>query len=336
VLLALLTAAAVGLTPYGPGQVAFSFADPRIAESSGLVASSRDDGVVFTHNDSGDAARFFAVDRTGRTVDAWALPGVQARDWEDIARGPDEDGRSSLFLADIGDNRGTREGGILVHRVPEPRVGERLGPVVSFRLVYPDQPKDAETLLVHPRTGRLYVVSKAPLGPSVVYAAPERLDAGGRNTLQRQGEVEVPPSRTAGGPQGAGAFGRVLVTAGDISPDGRRVALRTYTDLLEWPLRDADVPAALGAAPTVTPLPPTGQGEGLAYSRDGRSVLTSSEGSGAPVHRLSAGRQPEGAAVDTRRPRDRLLPLALAAGGLAAALLVALLRGRRTRRLRPR
>ena len=37
----------------------------------------------------------------------------------------------------------------------------------------------------------------------------------------------------------------------------------------------------------MTPLPPTPQGEGLAYSADGRSVLLSTEGPEAPVHRLT-------------------------------------------------
>ncbi len=174
-----------------------------------------------------------------------------------------------------------------MHRVPEPAVGERLGRVTSFRLVYPDRPQDAETLLVHPRTGRLYVVTKAVLGPSVVYEAPQRLDPAGRNVLRRVGEVDVPPSRTAGGPAQAGSFGRVLVTAGDIAPDGSRIALRTYTDLLEWPLGDRDVGKALEGTPTVTPLPATPQGEGLAYRADGRAVLTSSEGAGSPVHELA-------------------------------------------------
>jgi hypothetical protein len=83
--------------------VAFSFADPRIAESSGLVVSSSGE-LVYTHNDSGDEARVFAVGLDGRTRTTWTLPGVQTRDWEDVARGPDEQGRSCLWLGDIGDN----------------------------------------------------------------------------------------------------------------------------------------------------------------------------------------------------------------------------------------
>ena len=284
-MLALLLAAVV----YGDPVVAFTFTDPRINESSGLVASSTTDGVVFTHNDSGDQARFFAVDARGRTLTTYDLPGVQARDWEDLARGPDERGRSSLWLGDIGDNSARRENGILVHRVREPVPGaqERVQTEAptSFRLRYPDGPGDAEALVVHPRTGRLYVLSKPLAGPTQVYGAPGRLDPDGPNRLERIGEVAPRATGTQGGP-GIGGLAQLLVTAADISPDGGRLAVRTYTDVYEFDLPNGDLVAGLATEPTVSPLPSTQQGEGLAYSRDGRSLLLSSEGRGSPVHRL--------------------------------------------------
>lgn len=337
------------LAPYVEPQVAFTFADSRIAESSGLASSSTDDDVLFTHNDSGDEARFYAVGPDGATLVTYALPDVQARDWEDMARGPDEKGRSSLWLGDIGDNNAARDNGLLVHRVREPVPGDDASVTTerptSFRLRYVDGPKDAEALLIHPRTGRLYVVSKPLAGPATVYAAPAQLDPGGPNALEQVAQVDLQPTGTPGGP-GIGNLAQVLVTAGDIAPDGSRVALRTYTDLYEWAVEGDDVAAAFDGAPTVTSLPATRQGEGLAYSRDGRAVLVSSEGEGAPVHRLIAsppqsprsppssptnsdadadadGRTPAG--PDTGRP---LWPVALV-GALAAGTLAAALRRHR-------
>ncbi len=329
-MLALLLAAAL----YGDPSVAFTFQDPRIRESSGLVSSSTP-GVVFTHNDSGDDARFFAVGEDGRTRTVFTLPDTQARDWEDIARGPDEQGRSSVWLGDIGDNNARRDRGLLVHRVREPAPTDRervtTEDPTSFRLIYEDGPGDAEALLVHPRTGRLYVVTKPLAGPAKVYAAPEELDADRPNTLRLVAEVPLKATGTPGGP-GIGGLAQLLVTAGDIAPDGSRVALRTYTDLYEWPLEGDDVAAALEGEPTITPLPETEQGEGLAYSSDGRSVLLSTEGANAPVHRLNRTAQApaptEVAPQDQPSPVDRVAepgtpwPLILAAGALLAALLV--------------
>jgi hypothetical protein len=289
-LTAAVLAAAALLAPYGDAEELFRFADELIDESSGLVVSSTADDVLFTHNDSGGQARLFAVDGQGRTLTTYELPGVQARDWEDLARGPDEQGRSSLWIGDIGDNHGVRDGGILVHRLPEPAVGRDGATVTtpaptSFRLVYPDRPRDAETLLVHPRTGRLYVVGKAPFGRTGVYAAPERLDPAAPNVLERVAAVAPRLTGTAGGPD-IGSVAQLLFTGGDVAPDGSRVVLRTYTDLYEWAVPGEDVAAAFATEPVVSPLPPTRQGEAVGYGRDGRSVLVSSEGAGAPVHRL--------------------------------------------------
>ena len=305
------------------GLVAFVLADPRIAESSGLVAASTP-GIVFTHNDSGDEARFFAVDEQGRTVTTYLLPDVQARDWEDVARGPDEDGRSSLWLGDIGDNDAQRERGLLVHRVAEPVPDGRDEVVTeaptSFRLRYEDGPGDAETLLVHPRTGRLWIVGKPFAGAAGVYAAPEVLDAGGPNALVKEGEVETRSTGTPGGP-GIGTIANRLVTAGDIAADGSRVALRTYTDLYEWPLAGDDVAAALEGEPVVTPLPVQEQGEGLAYAPDGRSLLLSSEGVGSTVYRVAAADLRPAAEPGREDGSDRRWPL-LAAGGVLALLVL--------------
>ena len=302
--------------------VAFTFQDPRISESSGLATASVP-GIVYTHNDSGDAARFFAVDDAGRTRTVYTLPGVQMRDWEDMARGPDEQGRSSLWLGDIGDNNARRDNGLLVHRVrePEPTSREQVTtePPTSFRLRYEDGPGDAEALLVHPRTGRLYVVTKPLAGGAKVYAAPERLDPLGPNALTLVAEVRLTTTGTEGGP-GIGGLAQLLVTAGDIAPDGSRVALRTYTDLYEWPLEDDDVAAAFDAEPTVTPLPPTRQGEGVAYTADSAAVLLSTEGEGSPVHRVARAAAP----VEEAARRVQAAPRwPYVAGGVAlAALLV--------------
>ncbi len=321
--------------------VAFVLLDPRISESSGLASSSTP-GIVFTHNDSGDAARFFAVDDRGRTRTVYTLPDVQARDWEDMARGPDEAGRSSLWLGDIGDNNARRDRGLLVHRVREPQPTTReqvtTEEPTSFRLRYPDGPGDAEALLVHPRTGRLYVVTKPLSGGGLVYAAPSPLDPDGPNVLERVASVALETTGTPGGP-GIGSLAQLLVTAGDIAPDGRHVALRTYTDVYEWDVLGDDVAGAFAGEPTVTPLPETRQGEGLTYSADGRSWLVSTEGSSAPVHRVARQDTSEPPRDTPERPSaavepERRWPYLLGGAVLAGLLLVrgAVRRRRYTRR----
>jgi len=278
--LALLVALAIAALPPAGGSAApaqlFAFRDPQIVESSGIVASTSREDIVFTHNDSGDTARFFAVDRHGCTRGVFTAPDVQATDWEDIARGPG----ASLWLADIGDN-GAQRDEIAVHQFDEPAVGastdgggcppapEQAVAPTSYRLRFEDGPHDAETLLVDPHTSRVFVITKS-LTAGALYAAPELLRATDVNVLRKIADVGEP----------------AFATGGDISPDGRRVAVRTYGEIDIRTIRNGDLAAAFAPGAPVQRLdaPDNGkQGEGLGFTRNGDGLLTSAEGVGAPV-----------------------------------------------------
>src|SRR5215208_7158200 len=190
-------------------EVALRLEDPRIYESSGLARSRRHQGVLWTHNDSGDEARLFAVGSEGRTLATLTLAGVEARDWEALAAGRDDRGRPALFVGDIGDNQGVWPE-VAVYRVTEPaRLGDATVPAVRYRLRYADGPHNAEALLVDPRSNRLYVATKEPDGGGL-YLAPARLRTDQPNVLHRV--ARVPP----------------LVTDGAFAPDGRSFVLRDY------------------------------------------------------------------------------------------------------------
>ena len=108
---------------------------------------------------------------------------AQAEDWEDIAAGPDPDGRPLLYVGDIGDNA---PGGptIDVYRVAEPQVGDTAtAPAERLQLRYPDGAHDAEALLVDPLRGDLVIVTKV-LGAARAYRASARLPAGSQTTLR--------------------------------------------------------------------------------------------------------------------------------------------------------
>jgi hypothetical protein len=287
------------LPPYGPARVLLHLTDPAITESSGLAASTRTPGVLFTHEDSGAPAVFEAVDRRGRTLTTYRVPGVTAVDWEDMARSDDPSGRSSLWFADTGDNR-TRRSEVSVVRVAEPVPAGRTATTARpdvFRLAYPDGAQDAEALLVAPDGRRLWVVTKGLLG-SRVYAAPS-LRTGVLLRLTQVGTLDLP-----------------LVTGGAVSPDGRRVALRTYTDLYEWPVDGDDLGAALAGGYTRTTLPDSPQGESVAYRADGAAVLVGSEGRRSAVSELPVGSAAAPSGVPSPvpaagRPEPRRHPYAL-------------------------
>ena len=246
--------------------VACTVADPAITESSGVAAAPGTDGWVWTHNDSGGRAELFLLDETCRTVRRVAVGGASAVDWEDVAATAD----GTVWVGDIGDNQ-ERRASIVVHEV-----APGASTATSHVLRYADGPRDAEALLVHDEV--IHVVTKDPLGRSGVYRA------GGDGVLHRIATVRLTPTGTAGGPEGLGFVAQLTVTGGGVSLDGSKVVLRTYTDAYEWRVRDGDLAATLSGRPEVrTPLPPTAQGEAVAYLADGRLVATT-EGAGAPVH----------------------------------------------------
>ena len=78
---------------------------PLLTEASGIAASRPYPGVLWTHNDSGDPARVFALNAHGEHLGIYTIAGASNRDWEDIATGPGpEPGRSYLYIGEIGDN----------------------------------------------------------------------------------------------------------------------------------------------------------------------------------------------------------------------------------------
>lgn len=238
-------ALAAATSPSERSEVLFTFADPQIVESSGLAAVG---GLVVTHNDSGDSGRVFTVDpATGDTVGT-TLWSATAEDLEAVApAGPD-----SVWVADIGDNGEARES-ISIAEVPVGR-GDRTVEAESYELTYPDGAHDAETLLVHPSDGRLYLVTKEILG-STLYALPERLSADRPNQLERVG----PPGLLL-----------PLATDGVFFPDGRHVIVRSYAVATVYAFPSLTEVALLG-------LPSQQLGEGVAIDHR-RRVLLSSEG----------------------------------------------------------
>lgn len=239
----------------GPPLLDRTIRDGRITESSGLARSTYQQGVLFTHNDRGDAARIFAVLDDGRTDAVLTVEGARNRDWEDIAAGP----RHRLWIADIGDNAEQRSF-VEVYRVPEPaQLATGSVEATRFRLRYPDGAHNAEALLVQPDSGRVYIVTKKTSGAGI-YRAPKPLSRGSVNPLVR--EAAAPPG----------------VTGGAFYPDGGGFVLRTQNSAYFY--------EDFGRAPRSVPLPRQEQGESIEMAADGSYILIGSEGDLSPVYRI--------------------------------------------------
>lgn len=268
-----LALAAALTLPFGIGAVAqanpegepepdveFRVADHLVAESSGLVVTEvAGERLFVTVNDSGDTGRVFTIDpTTGETVGTTAFA-PSPRDLEALAPA----GAGHVWVGDIGDNLHVRDE-LRITRIPVGRGTLDAGAAQSYRVAYPDRHYDAESMVAHPKTGRVYVITKQAMG-GTVFAVPEDLDPSGLNVLEEVGRAPT------------------LLTDAAFSPDGRHLLMRGYDHLWIKSFPDLD-------GVTDLPLPPQPQGEGMAVGADG-AVFLSTEGRERPVLRVSL---PEG------------------------------------------
>jgi hypothetical protein len=185
-----------------------------LAEASGVAASRHTPGLFWAHNDSGEPI-IFAVDSQGSIKRRIRVTGARVDDWEDIAVARCPRGWC-LYIADIGDNSGTRKH-ITVYRVAEPTLDTAAtAPVEAFHATYPDGSHDAESLFVAGDPD-IFLITKGDPGPVSLYRFPRRLESSITSRLERIGEPIASGNVDA----------KDRPTAADASPDGSWVAVRS-------------------------------------------------------------------------------------------------------------
>ncbi len=257
-----------------------------LGEASGITRDPRQADLFWVHNDSGNDPILYAVDSTGALASQTAILGATNRDVEDVAIARCPEGWC-LFYADMGDNLAVHDQ-IYVYRLPLPAIptdaatpSEPVSPLMNYIMVYPGGARDAESLFVDAERGELGVVTKGRNGQVELYVADlqtlESVD--GPVALDRVGRLDVPLGENVTAQ---------YVTAADLSPDGTRLAVRTYTQLF---LFDWAGSAAFDTlvAPSTTSLTPAfePQGEGLTFTNDGTRLYMASEGVGSRAPQLS-------------------------------------------------
>jgi hypothetical protein len=246
------------------------FQHPMLDESSGLAASRRQPGVLWTLNDSGNDPWIFATDTLGRDHGAFTVIGAENRDWEAIALGPCGS-RDCLYIADTGDN-GRDLGTARIYRVPEPAIPARsprtrAAEVLEFR--YPRGSWDVEAALVG-GDGTVYLITKAGgRAPTVYRLRPEAWGKDQPALAEAIGKLPID----------AGSLGN-RVTDAALSPSGGQVAVRTYLAVYLFALTSQGALRPLGIACDAAGLQL--QGEGISWLDDRVLVLTSESGFGSP------------------------------------------------------
>ncbi|SHF88011.1 hypothetical protein SAMN05443144_114101 [Fodinibius roseus] len=246
-----------------------------IDEASGLAVNPDHSHLLWTHNDSGDEARIFLIQKDGRFRAEYHLEGATNRDWEDLAVGPGPDPDTHyLYIGDIGDNY-TFYSSYVIYRLKQPDIrsgqgggpeGEKLSGVDALRFVYPDGSHDAETLFIDPSTRDLYIVTRQERQDRV-YRYPYPQSTEKTDTVEFVGKL--PFSRFAGG---------------DLSTDGQVLLLKTLPRIFIWHRKpNQSIPEMLAGTPRELSYGTGPQEEAIALVPGGNGYYTLSESKGKPV-----------------------------------------------------
>ena len=245
----------------------------RVVESSGLAHSRQIPGLWWTHNDSGHTPHLFPMAADGASRGAPVkIGGARNVDWEDLAA----DDHGQLWISDLGNNRNLRRD-LTVYVIDEPRPDPdgtfpaEVPVKRSFRVRYPDQEAfppeqrnfDSEGIFVRGTT--LYVLTKHRSDPHTkLYKLETGLIPPGEDHERELTLVQT--------------FENIgMVTGSALHPDGKRLAVLTYTGV--WLFEtDGETEELLGGRVAVLPAAfrAWGQVEGIDWL-DGETLLISNE-----------------------------------------------------------
>ncbi|MBL9188424.1 MAG: hypothetical protein JNK23_13140 [Opitutaceae bacterium] len=287
------TCLCLGATSLLPAADSPAFAGPQLAgeleappklETSGLAASRRNPGLLWTHDDSGGAAEIHAVTTTGHRTATLSLRGVKNEDWEDLAAF-EQGGQAWLLIADTGDNDAKRQT-VRLHVVEEPTLAKlkpgatlEVAPAYTLRLRYPDGPRDCESVAVDAAEGAIYLLTKRD-NPPRLYRAP--LANPGAKVVEARFVCEMPAliGRTPVDDLIKRVVGKKFSwpTGMDFSADGRSAVVLTYGEPLVF-VRAAGESWASAFQRTPQRLAFHGlpQAEAVCFSTDGRVIFVASE-----------------------------------------------------------
>lgn len=244
-----------------PGKAQLKISNPELEEISGLAFSHVHPNLMYVHVDSGGEAAVYMLDSLGNELGKINLEKAKNRDWEDIAVGPGPGGKSTVFVAEIGDNLAVHNK-IRIYFFTEPNPIQKnlnVNPK-EIELTYPGGARDAETLLVDPASGELYIVSKRD-AKNTLYRVPKSAFSSGSGVLEELHQFDFSSS-----------------IGGDISQDGSQILIKNYFTVYYWERKSGEsVESALRRKPFKLPYVPEPQGEAIGFNPTGSAYFTISE-----------------------------------------------------------
>ncbi len=260
-----------------------------LTESSGLAFSTRDPHCVWTHNDSGNAAKLFAFDtRTGNLTGECRLNGVDAADWESLTTAG-KDFRE-LVVADSGDNDGRRDH-ISLYRFdePDPKRLTELSPsdYQILHLRFPDGAVDCEAVWYDISESSLLFLGKGRLPFAGVYrVADSQWARKVTSALARNSSSNHPTASEILTAAKIATLALPMATGADRDPATGDIWIASYFQAFCFRRgKHTQLQSQLTDIPIATKMPPWRQIEAIAVDHKSQVWITS-EGIPAKLGRL--------------------------------------------------
>ncbi len=238
----------------------------KLEEISGLASSINNTPLLWGHNDSGNKAEIYLLDKNLNIRLTCELKGIENRDWEDIAVGPGPDSsKNYIYVGEIGDNDAQYQYKY-IYRFEEPTWQEQQREKIvitdfdriTFQLS--DDRKDTEALILDPKTKNLYIISKRE---DPVYLYELKYPYATDDTLTATKLISLPFTKIVGG---------------DLSADGRELLIKNYSHVFYWNSSTAKpLNELLKEVPKSIPYEIEPQGESITWAIDGSGFYTLSE-----------------------------------------------------------
>ena len=261
-------------TNFLPGTSEGILDNKELIEISGLAASTTFKNSLWVHNDSGNDPVLYLVSIDAKLMRTYFLEVPFNIDWEDMSMGPGPDkNQQYIYIGDIGDNQQKRTEKY-IYRFSEPSALDKnstaldtIRQVEIFTFTYPSEQENAEAMMVDPLTGDIYIVAKNLKAPSIYKIAADKLVADELITPELIGELNISSESMFD-----------LITAGDISDDGREILIKSYGKVYYW-LNEGNVALSelLTTVPDTLEYTVEPQGEAITFSNDPNGFFTISE-----------------------------------------------------------
>jgi len=206
------------------GQLSYITKLPKkLDENSGMVVNK--DSTLWMINDSGGADKIYQTNFQGKLLKEFEVKNAKNKDWEDLAK--DKDG--NLYIGDTGNNNNKRKD-LVIYKTPDPNreKGDKIE-AEQIEFSFPEQkkypPKKSKLLYdteaIFYAKDSLYLITKNRSHPfngkALIYRIPAKK---GKYKAMFLGEFIT-----------CAEFPVCKITAADISPDGKTIALLGYGKL---------------------------------------------------------------------------------------------------------